>query len=84
MNDAIRLIDFSIVAAALFSAVFWFLASRQKMRRISRKEELDAADINRILTQLNRAQILNARAALMTALATLLAAMRLLIDALQR
>ena len=45
MNDTIRLIDFAIVISALFSAVFWFLASRQKMRRISRNEELDAADI---------------------------------------
>lgn len=84
MNDIIRVIDFAVVISALFSAVFWFLASHQKLRRISRNEEFDAADINRILTQLNRAQILNARAALMTALATLLAAMRLLIDALQR
>jgi hypothetical protein len=64
----------------LLSAFLWFLASRNRLRRISRHEVLDYADINRIVTAVNRAQILNSRAALMTALAAFLAAMRVMID----
>ncbi len=67
----------AIIAAALMSAWMWWKASRQRMRRISRREELDAADINRLVTALNRTQILNARAALSTAVATVLAGIRL-------
>jgi uncharacterized iron-regulated membrane protein len=73
----LQVLDFSIIAAALMSAWMWWKASRQRMRRISRREELDAADINRLVTALNRTQILNARAALSTAIATVLAGIRL-------
>jgi DNA-binding MurR/RpiR family transcriptional regulator len=45
---------------------------------------LDAADINRIVTNLNRTQILNSRAALATACAGLLAAARIWLDLLGR
>ena len=70
-------IDLCIVAAALGSALLWWKASNQRIRRISRNEELDAADINRIVTALNRTQILNARAALATAVAAFLAGLRI-------
>ncbi|MHB2168920.1 hypothetical protein [Alsobacter sp. R-9] len=70
-------IDFGIVAAALASSRLWWKASNQRIRRISRTEELDAADINRIVTALNRTQILNARAALATAIAAFLAGLRI-------
>jgi len=73
-------IDLLVIAAALASAFFWLSASRQRLRRISRHEELDAADLNRIITSLNRAQIMNARGALATGLATLLATFRVLLD----
>ena len=74
------ILDALIILVMLLSAFLWFLASRNRLRRISRHEVLDYADINRIVTAVNRAQILNSRAALMTALAAFLAAMRVMID----
>jgi hypothetical protein len=74
------ILDALIILVMLLSAFLWFLASRSRLRRISRHEVLDYADINRIVTAVNRAQILNLRAAFMTALAALLAAFRVMID----
>ncbi|MCA0406618.1 MAG: hypothetical protein LCH39_10755 [Proteobacteria bacterium] len=74
--------DISIAALALVSAWYWWLASRQRLRRISRDEELDAADINRIVTALNRTQIMNARAALLASGTAILAAIRMLVQAM--
>jgi len=74
------ILDALIILVMLLSAFLWFLASRNRLRRISRHEVLDYADINRIVTAINRAQILNSRAAFMTALAALLAAFRVMID----
>jgi hypothetical protein len=62
MAELVVVLDLLIVAAALASAWLWFIASRHRVRRVSRHEVLDAADINRIVTALNRTQILNARA----------------------
>lgn len=70
-------LDSLIGLGALASAFVWWLASRQRLRRMSRLEELDAGDINRIVTALNRTQILNARAALLASAAALLAAARM-------
>lgn len=70
-------LDILIIAAALTSSWLWWSASRNRVRRISRREVLDAADINRLVIALNRAQILNARAALATAVAAVLTAARL-------
>lgn len=72
----LHVLDFAVAGAALVSAWFWWRASEQRVRRISRFEELDAADLNRLVTTINRTQILNSRAALATALAALLAAVR--------
>jgi hypothetical protein len=77
-------LDVLIVGAALASAWLWWAAGRHRVRRISRHEELDAADINRLVTALNRTQILNSRAALATALAAVLAALRVCLTALAR
>ena len=77
MNVFFAILDIAIAAFALASAWLWWLASGQRLRRISRREELDAADINRIVTALNRTQILNSRAALTTAAAAVLAVARL-------
>lgn len=77
MSIVLQALDVGIIGAALVSAWMWWKASRQRMRRISRREVLDAADINRLVTALNRTQILNARAALSTAIATVLAGFRL-------
>lgn len=80
----IQAIDFAIIGATLVSAWFWWLASRRTVRRISLKETLDAQDMNRLVTALNRTQILNARAALSASIAAVLAATRVLADALTR
>ena len=74
------ILDALIILVMLLSAFLWFLASRSRLRRISRHDVLDYADIHRIVTAVNRAQILNSRAAFMTALAALLAAFRVMID----
>jgi hypothetical protein len=77
----IVVLDLLIGVGALASAIFWWLASRQRLRRISRLEELDAADINRIVTALNRTQILNARAALLASMTAGIAGVRMAIQA---
>lgn len=82
MAVIVVLLDLFIVAAALVSTALWMMASRQRARRVSRHDVLDAADMNRIITMLNRTQILNARAALATAVATLLAGARVFLDVL--
>lgn len=81
MTQVLLTLDFLTVLAAFGSAILWFLSSRNRVRRISRHEELDAADINRIVVALNRSQILSARAAAMTGLAALLASIRLSLNA---
>lgn len=80
MSFFIAVVDFVIIFAALASAWLWWLASRQRIRRISRNEELNYADINRIVTAMNRSQILNSRAALATALAAAMGGLRFAIN----
>jgi non-ribosomal peptide synthetase component F len=81
-SAALLVLDIAVAVAALISAWFWWVASRHRVRRISRNEVLDAADVNRIVTALNRTQILNSRAALATASAATLAALRIGLGAL--
>jgi len=78
----VLVVDLLIIGAALTSAWLWCVASRQRVRRISRHQVLDAADINRLVTAMTRTQILNSRAALVTACAAVLAAIRFFLDAL--
>ena len=80
MSVILRLLDAGIIVAALVSSYLWWLSSRNRVRRISRHEEIDAADLNRIVTTLNRTQILNARAAVATAAASLLAGVRVILS----
>jgi hypothetical protein len=70
-------VDILIGAGALASSWLWWLASRQRLRRISRLEELDSGDVNRIVTALNRTQILNSRAAVFASATAALAALRM-------
>ncbi len=79
----IVLLDGLIGLCALASSAVWWLASRQRLRRISRLEELDAADMNRLVTVLNRTQILNARAALLASVTAALAALRIGLQAVR-
>lgn len=83
MAGLVVVLDLAIVAAALASAWLWWLASGRRVRRVSRREVLDSADMNRLITALNRTQILNRRAALATACAAVIAVIRLGIDALK-
>ena len=75
MNGIILAVDGLIGFGALASSWLWWLASCQRLRRISRLEERDAGDVNRIVTALNRTQILNARAALVASATAALAAL---------
>lgn len=78
----LRSFDILIMATALLASWLWLQASRQRLRRLSRHEELDAADMNRIVVAINRTQMLNARAALASAAAAGLTGVRFAIDAL--
>lgn len=80
----LRSFDIMIMATALVASWLWLQASRQRLRRLSRHEDLDAADMNRIVVAINRTQILNARAALASALAAALTGVRFGIDAFPR
>ncbi|MCR9071208.1 MAG: hypothetical protein NXI18_05770 [Alphaproteobacteria bacterium] len=63
----LNVIDIAAVGTALLAAWFWYRAGGRPPRRISKDEELDAADLNRIVVALQRAAILNRRAALASA-----------------
>ncbi|MCA3245150.1 MAG: hypothetical protein ING29_01600 [Azospirillum sp.] len=69
-------LDGGIVVAAALSAWLWWFAASARLRRVTRDETLDAADINRIVVAVNRAQIRSARAAAMTGIAAALAGLR--------
>lgn len=73
-------LDFLILFSALAASALWLRASSKRLRRISKNEELDHADYNRIVIALNRTQILNSQAALATGLTTALAGLRLIME----
>jgi hypothetical protein len=77
-------LDLSAMVAAFAASWLWFMSSRQRVRRISRAETLDAADLNRIIVAINRTQILNSQAAMAATLSALFAALRFGLDALVR
>ncbi|MCA1941329.1 MAG: hypothetical protein LDL26_10055 [Caenispirillum bisanense] len=62
--------------AALVAAWLWYLAGARPQRRVSRDEELDALDFNRLVVGINRSNLLNRRAALATAVSSALVALR--------
>ena len=84
MESFVPALDVLAVLTALFAALFWFLASSREVRRISHLEELDAADVNRIVVAMNRNQILNRRGSLAAAASALVAALRFAITMLER
>ena len=79
----IVVIDILILISAAASSWFWWKASGRKLRRIAHNEVLDSRDINRIVTNINRGQILNARAALATAISAALVAVRFFLTLLE-
>lgn len=80
MHNLSTILDLAIVGFAMASAWLWWASGRHRARRITRREELSAADINRLVVALNRSQMLNTRAAFTTACAGALAAIRLALD----
>lgn len=64
MASALSVLDVTIVVAAVMSAWFWLQAAGKPQRRVSKFEDFNHADLNRLATALNRARVLNARAAL--------------------
>lgn len=77
-------LDLVGLVTAVVAAWFWYLSGRRRLRRISRFEELDAADLNRIVTAFNRSATLNKRAALAAAASAGALAMRFALDILAR
>ena len=69
-------LDALAVLTALLASWLWYSAGRRPVRRISRFEKLDAADINRIVIAINRGALLNRRAALATAASAACLALR--------
>lgn len=82
MELALYALDLAIVITAVISAWFWLQAAGKPQRRVSKHEEFNHADLNRVVTALNRARILNARAAVATAVAALLGGLRVALDLL--
>lgn len=70
------LLDVLALVTALAAAFLWFKASLNVVRRVSRDETLDHADYNRLVTAMNRSQLLNRRAALATAASALAIALK--------
>lgn len=68
------------IATAVLASWLWYLASRRRLRRISRYETLDAADLNRMVTAMNRSSLLNGRAALAAAASAASLALRFAVD----
>lgn len=80
MSLLVLLLDGLTITSAVLAAWLWYQAGRRRLRRISRFEALDAADLNRIITVINRSSILNARAALATAASAICVALRFAVD----
>ena len=82
MALVIFVLDVVGIATALLAAWLWYAAGRRRLRRVSRFEELDAADLNRIVTTINRSSLLNRRAALAAAASAATLALRFAADLL--
>jgi hypothetical protein len=74
--------DILTIGLAFLAAYLWFKSSRTRYRRVSRHEDIDAGDLNRIIVAMNRTQIANQRAALATAASAFTLSLRLLLELL--
>lgn len=79
----LRALEITAIFTGILAAWLWYRASTSSLRRINKNEELDHRDINRIITQLNRSQMLNRKAALATAVAALAATIKYSADLAQ-
>jgi HAMP domain-containing protein len=78
----IYVLDLLAMMSAFAAGWLWFQSSRQRLRRLSRLETLDATDLNRLIVSINRTQILNGQAALAATMSALTAALRFALDAM--
>ena len=69
-------LDILAIVTALAASWLWYSTGRRPVRRISRSEKLDAADINRIVVSINRSAALNRQAALASAASAACLALR--------
>ncbi len=81
MSIALAL-DLAGCVTAFLAGWLWLRASGRTVRRVTRREELDAADINRLVTAMNRAALLNRRAALAATASAISVALRFLVGLL--
>jgi len=81
MSIALAL-DLAGCVSAFLAGWLWLRASGRKVRRVTQHEALDAADINRMVTAMNRAALLNRRAALAATASAVSVALRILVDLL--
>ncbi len=79
MTTFFLILDLVAIFAALVASWLWFRASQNRVRRVSKVEELSSADINRIVVSINRSQILNSQAALATAISAISVAARMIL-----
>ncbi len=79
MTTFFLILDLVAIFTALVASWLWFRASQNRVRRVSKVEELSSADINRIVVSINRSQILNSQAALATAISAISVAARMIL-----
>ncbi len=84
LTTLILILDLFTIVSGFVAAWLWYRAGQRPLRRVSRFETLDAADINRIVTNFNRAALLNRRAALATAVSFVFVALRFSASLLQQ
>jgi hypothetical protein len=70
---------FGLITAAA-AAWFWYLSGKRRLRRISRFEQLNYADLNRTVTAFNRPSTLNRQAAKAAAASAAALALRFAAD----
>jgi hypothetical protein len=78
-----RILEILALLSALFAAWMWWRASSHAPRRLTKGEVIDHHDFNRLVTAINRSQLLNRRAALATAVSALAIALKYGHDLLQ-
>tara|TARA_Y100001001_G_C7915425_1_gene276781 strand:- start:406 stop:690 length:285 start_codon:yes stop_codon:yes gene_type:complete len=69
-------LDLAATFSSLVAAALWYQAGVRTLRRIFRFEDLDHADLNRLVVAMNRSALLNRRAALASAAAAICIAFR--------
>lgn len=76
MLTLFTILDVAAILSSLVAAALWYQAGARTVRRVSRLETLDYADINRMVVAMNRSAVLNRRAALASAASAICFALR--------